>query len=249
MACLPGYSRIVAGSSVLLKNHLELLLNPPEAVTAPQTDWDDSKYVQERLKERRQWITFLRSHRQSLLENTAPPALLYELARTYFADLLPEQGLEYGASLLEKDIEDSTLVAAALEGFMGTLERTDVPEIKGVLRLRRQSKMPYLVLPFLAALHELNGTADGDTSKWELPRLRKALIFYFSTDHFEYSPWWYQRLLVEQPGIVAGMHIEFATSEFRAGAEYVSNIYRLAHDPDHIHVARLAACPRNADGA
>ena len=225
----------------VLKNHLALLLKPPEEATARQTHWEDSEYIQERLEEKRQWIALLGSHRQSLLDNTAPPALLYELARTYFADFFPEAGTDFGFFLLEQDIEDPGLAAAALEGIMGTLTRADVPEIRDVLRLRRQSKMPYLVLPFLAALHELNGTADGDTSQWDLTRIRKALIFHFSTDHLEFSPWWYQRLLIEQPEIVADMHIEFGISEFRARAEFVSNISRLAHDPDHDQIARFAS--------
>ena len=225
--------------SEFLTSRLQVLMDPPKTITSPRTDWDDRKYVEELLQEKRQWMEFLSSNQEALLENRAPPSLLFELARTYFGDFFPEPGLEYGSVRLEKDIEDATLMTAALKGIIGTLKRTDVPEVGDFLRLRAEGRMHFLVFPFLAALHELNGTPEGNTSEWDLNRIRKALIFYFSTAHVDYQPWWYWRLLDEHPEIVADIHVEFATSEFRTGAEYVSNISQLAHDPDHSQVAHL----------
>ena len=224
-----------------LTKRLQVLLNPPKTITSPRTDWDDRKYVEELLQEKRQWMAFLISNQAALLENRAPPSLLFELARTYFGDLSLETGVEYGAALLEKEVEDPTLVAAALKGILGTLSRTDVPEVEDVLRLRAQSLMHFLALPFLAALHELRGAPEGNSSEWDLDRIRKALIFYFSTAHPDYQPWWYWRLIDEHPEIAADIHVEFATSEFRTGAEYVSTISQLAHDPDHSWVAHVAS--------
>ena len=224
-----------------LTRRLQVLLNPPETITSPRTDWDDRKYVEELLKKKRQWMDFLISNQAALLENRAPPSLLFELARTYFGDFFMETGVEYGAEMLEKEVEDPALVTAALKGILGTLSRTDVPEVEDVLRLRAQSQMHFLALPFLAALHELRGAPEGNSSEWDLDRIRKALIFYFSTAHPEYQPWWYRQLIDEHPEMAADIHVEFATSEFRTGAEYVSTISQLAHDPDHSKVAHFAS--------
>ena len=227
-------------NSDVLKSHLQNLLFPP--TPQPQVDQNryENTYTDERDQEEQLWLAYVHANQRALLENQAPPHLLYELARSYFGDFL-ELSAGYGSCLIEKSFDDNMLVNAALQGIRGTLDRTDVPDTEEIITLKGKGKMPFLALPFLAGLDELEGTGPGNPSQWDPILIRKAIAFYYSTPHVDYQPWWYQRLLDERPDIVADLQVEFAVSEIKRGAEFVYNVDRLAHDPLHSQVARLAS--------
>lgn len=74
--------------------------------------------------------------------------------------------------------------------------------------------MPYLSLPFLVDLAEL-----------------------------EKSSPWYSTVFVTRPDLVADIQIEFAVSEFRCGRDHIYKLWQLAHDAAYAEVARLATPP------
>ena len=227
-------------NSDVLKSHLQSLQSPPEPEPRVEQDRYDKKYTAERQQEEQRWLAYVQSNQQALLANQAPPHLLYELAKSYFGRFF-ESSSGYGSALIENLYDDDALVDAAMQGIRGTVDRADVPESEEIIALRGKGQMHYLGLPFLAGLHELEGSEQGNPSHWDLSRIRRALVFYYTIPHVDYQPWWYQRLLDERPDLVADLQVEFAVSEFKRGAEFVNNVNRLAHDPLHSQVARLAS--------
>ena len=136
------------------------------------------------------------------------------------------------------------MIDATFQGFRGTVDREDVPDVKEILSLREKSHMHYLGLPFLAGLAELERTTpEEDSSRWDDSRIRKAIAFYYCTPHMDYLPRWYQRLLVARPKIVAEVQVQSAVSEFRSGREHIYKLAELAHDKAHAQVARYASLP------
>ena len=227
-------------NSDVLKSRLQNLLSPPEPQPQVEQNRYEKRYTDERHQDEQRWLAYVSSNQQELVENRAPPHLLYELAKSYFGDFL-ELSSGYGSCLIEKLFDDNMLVDAAMQGIRGTVERADVPETEEIITLIGKSQMHYLGLPFLAGLNELEGTDQGSPAHWDLVRIRKALVFYYSILTEDYQPWWYQRLLDERPDIVADLQVEFAVLEFKRGAEFVSKVDRLAHDPLHAQVARCAS--------
>ena len=225
----------------LLERHLELLLNPPKPAPREQSRAETARYTDELDAEKRQWLEYVDEQRNQLLNNQAPPLLLFEFARYYFGNFFVELDQGNGDPRLDELLEDSGRVQAALEGIRGSVHREDLPGADEVIRLSGQNRMHYLVLPYLAGLHEMQGTEPGGVSEWDSDRIRKAVIYYYSSAHLDYNPWWYRQLLEHNPEAVADLQVEFAVPEFRHGAEYVSKIERLADDPAHSQVAKLAA--------
>ena len=224
-----------------LERRLELLLNPPTPARRDRSETGTARYTDELDAEKRQWLEYVDEQRTQLLNNQTPPQLLFQLARYYFGNFFVKLDQSNGASRLHELLEDSGRVQAALQGIRGSVHRGDLPEADEVIRLRGQGRMHYLVLPYLAGLQEMQETEQGDISEWDSDRLRKAVIYYYSSAHMDYNPWWYRQLLEHNPEVVADLQVEFAVPEFRHGAEFVSKIDRLADDPAHFQVAKLAA--------
>ena len=135
-----------------LSSMLARLLAPP---TSPESDRleDRRQAVEEERRETEQeFVDYLMARRESLRANQAPPALLYQLARTYFGDFLDFQP-EWGGRNLQLRLKSNPdLLDAALVGLRLTLERYDVPDPEEVLELKCQSRMHYLCWPYLASL-------------------------------------------------------------------------------------------------
>ena len=203
---------------------------------------EERRYTEEREQQENEWFAYVRSNEADLRGNRAAPALLYQLARTYFVNLL--SNADGGPEAVEKKLRgDPSLTQAALQGLRGTPDRPDVPESEEILALRRKGHMHYLEWPFLAGLAEIERTAPEDAARWDSDRIRKALTFYYCMPHGDYQPRWYRRLLEAQPEVVAEVQVRFAVSEFRSDSELIYKLWELAHDPEHAQVARYASLP------
>ena len=222
-----------------LKTSLTRLLSPPPA--PPEHLEKDREYIEERKQREQQKLDAVRSNEAALRENRAAPALLYRMAREYFGGLF---NTDDGPNAIEKWLQgDRELIAAALQGLRGVIDREDVPDIDEILGLREKGRMHYLGEPFLAGLEEIERTAPEDPSRWSDSRIRKAITFYYGKPHGDYRPRWYRQLLQERPNIVANVQVRFAVSEFRSGSDHIYKLWELAHDRDHAQVARQASLP------
>ena len=203
---------------------------------------EERGYTEERERQENKWFAYVRSNEADLRENRAAPALLYQLARTYFVNFL--SNADGGPEAIEKKLRgDQSLTQAALQGLRSTPDRPDVPEPEEILALHRKGRMHYLEWPFLAGLAEIERTAPEDAAQWDSDRIRKALTFYYCVPHGDYRPKWYRRLLEARPEVVARVQVRFAVSEFRSDSELIYKLWELAHDPKHAQVARHASLP------
>ena len=227
LAVLREYAR----KKATLRECLDQLLSPsPTSPIVTEHLEFEAKQRQKEEEEGRQRHEYVQSHKTALLENRAPPYLLYHLARPYFE----------GAEAIQECVRgDRDLGDAVLQGLRGAIDREDVPDLKEILSLREQSEMHYLGLPFLAGTAEAEKTTD--VSQWDDDRLRKAIAFHYSSDISNREPQWYRRLLTERPRTVAEVLVQFAVSGLGRGRGHIDKQGALAHDPDYAQVAKHAS--------
>ncbi len=198
--------------------------------------------AEERERRREQWLNAMRAEAPALRENRGHPALLHDLAHEWFQRVgwSPRPLRECLAAKLGPDDD---LVASAYEGFRGVIERDDLPDVNDILRLRGESRMSYLAMPFLAALEDRDREGDYPIDlvqeKWRL-----ALAFHYSVAAGRnFPPKWYRWLVAEDPELVASVFLPFARAELRQGREHVAGIPELVHDEGHAGLARLVSLP------
>ena len=199
-------------------------------------------FTEEQQQEEERWLAHVRSNEATLRENRAAPALLYQLARSYFGIDSTSSGTEAVEEALRGD---QRLTQAVLQSFRDAVERMDIPAFEEILNVQAQGHMHYLALPFLAGLSEIERTCPEDTAQWDDNRVRKAIAFYlgYGTPLPGGQREWYQRLLVTRPETVAEVQVQIAVSEFRSGSERIGHFWELARDKDHGEVARHATLP------
>ena len=219
-----------ARRKVKLSHRLDQLLSPSPI---HEEHLESERRWREEEEEKQQWwIDQVRANRTALVENRAAPGLLYGLAELYFS----------GQKALEERLQgDRGLTNDALQGLRGVIDRKDVPDLEEILRLREQSEMHFLSLPYLAALAELEKTTDA--SQWDDDRIGKAIAFHESSLVDGYKPQWYQWLLAERPETVAQVLVRFALSGFRSGREDIDKISELTLDSEYAQVAKHASLP------
>jgi len=199
-------------------------------------------YVEERERQKDDWLAYVRSNEAALRENRAAPALLHDLAKTYL-DFYPPVH-EHGPEAVRQRLQnDQALTDAVLLGLRGAVDRDDVPEAAEILALNEREREHYLSLPFLAGLEEVERITQEDPSRWNDRRIRTAVLFYYCMPHGGSHPRWYQRLLAARPELVADVQIQFARSEFLRDREVIYKLRELAHDTDHAAVAQYASLP------
>ena len=137
-------------------------LRRPRTVSASEAELAKQvrQYESQRREERARELDYLRSQEAILLDNQAPPGLLYQLARIYFADfkeIAADKGA--GARAIEaRCAGDRPMVEAILSSFRGVLSRKDVPTLKEIVRACRENRLYHLGLPFLAGSAEVERT-------------------------------------------------------------------------------------------
>ena len=224
----------------VLQEHTQRNEIPPR-----QQEWQeqDRRYAEEQRQKEEKRLAYIRSNEAALLENRAAPTLLHQMAYKYFGRFF-RRGGDAGLKAIEQELlGDRSLIDATLQGFRGTVDREDVPDVKETLGLREKGYRHNLGLPFLAGLAEVERTAPEDASQWDDSRIRKAVTFYYCMALLNYRPEWYRRLVAARPEIVAEVQVQFAICEFRGGREHIHKLWELAHDTDHAQVAKHASLP------
>ena len=226
-----------------LREKMKALLAPPTSSPLDDYDRKNREFLEKRNREEYEWLKHVRSQKQALLHNRAAPSLLFELAESYFGGI-DNVGEGPAVTAIERLLRgDRDLVAAALHGLSGVIERQDVPDIEEVLQLRAKCRMFYLSLPYLAGMAELDRTDPERVSRLDDRQVTRAVTFYFSIPRGGHSPNWYRRILKERPEIVAHVQVRFAIADFKVGQDYVEGLSQLAYEPDHTKVARAVSLP------
>ena len=228
-----------------LERRLAVLLDPPVSVESAERRQRIEKYREADQRRRNQWVDSIRSNAGALRDNRAPPALLFEIGKAYFGlypgrdrSITPEQRLR---DLLSNDDD---LVEATLAGLRGAVWREDVPEPDEVIRLKSESRMPYLAFPLLAGMDEIQRLMPELLDHLGEHQIRRVLTNHYCipTGRGE-DPGWYVRLVDSRPELVADVLVQCATAMIRAGNEHIPGLYELALMENHAQVARGASLP------
>ena len=224
---------------------LERVLDPPP----PPPEFDKLEQqrqarFQEQQRKARRGLETLQANEEALRNNTAPPALLHRLARTYFGDFMgftPDSAVKRLQQLLTP--HDHLLDAVQI-GLRLTLQREDIPDADQILERRLESKMHYLCWPYLAGLAEAERAGTLKSSWWTGAHIRTALAFYFGYAHGDYEPSWYQHLIARHPAVVADVQIQLSSALLRKGVDTGNtNLWHLAFHRPHAAVAGHACLP------
>ena len=215
-----------------LASVLATLLEPP--INRPTGDRPRTKetYDEEDRRRRQQWIEHVASTIDDLRENRGSSIVLFEIARAYLGtrgdDDSDSSPVERVNELLGNQTE---LVEAALEALSGVMWREDIPSADEVMRLYASSRTPYLALPALTGLIEIEQREPLKLDSLSEDQLRTALTFYFSTSTgSSEGTGWYRRLMEKSPQLVEDVLVRCATSAIRAGKEHVPGLFHLAKD-------------------
>ena len=185
-------------------------------------------------------VEAVRSNRDELVANTAPPALLDWIAKKYY-EYRQSGGQDSGrAHLLEALGCDESLLSAALGAIHGAVERADLPSAEELVRLRRQYRTSYLVWPVLVGLGDRPGE---DAVALGEKRLRSALACRLVYPALAQDAEWYARCLKQSPDMVAEVFVLTCRVLLKTGETSISDFFQLAHDDDHAPVARKATLP------
>lgn len=187
-----------------------------------------------------EWQHQVRSETEALRGNRASPAVLHRLARAYLGTL-PEY---VGGPSAGGWFSDAALVEGALRGLSGVPFREDVPEMAEILRLRAESRLHHLSLPFLAGLEVIEREDPGRLATLDDTQRRIALTLYYTvpTGRLETPPW-LGELLRSGQELVAEVFVRWAKPNIAAGSASLVHLDRLAMDPDYAEVARRASLP------
>ena len=190
-----------------------------------------------------EWLTQVRKYRADLLENRAPPALLFDLARSFSGGgrvAGPSQALE---RLFRGDAE---LIRAARAAIRGTPKREDLPPFREIARQperRRRdepSPVPWFAPAFVAAAREAADAAPADVPDWSDENLRRLLAFHYAEPPG--APDLARRLAAARPGLAAEAIVEIVGVELVTGGAPTDPCYDLTRTEVR-ETARLAIPP------
>ncbi len=219
--------RKYAAENRQLEDLLAKLTSPPPP-SPEDTEWQQQQkaYIETRERKQQEWIDWIHSNESALLDNRAQPALLHQLALAYFGEAPYVEGYRRGRDALAHVLRRGDTVKAAMQGLLHTIDRADLPNVRGIIRLARQQREHYLSLPLLAALEELESSSPGFVLNLDETGLRAGVACYHCwapdlSDSRGNKPAWYRQLLECRPGIVSEVAVQCATTALR-GRDAVS---------------------------
>ena len=222
----------------LLERTLTQLQAPPPSPPS-EVRWQQHQatYLAEQEKERDQLLADIRSHKNRLLENSAPAELLYRIALVYFGES-PEVGPgAAGQGAIAQALRDTAAINGAMHGLHHSVDRDDLPSPREVVRLARNSREHYLSLPLLAGLQELQKSAPGSLLELDDSRLRTCVAcLHCWAPHFleveDTNPAWYQTLLDHRPEIVSDVAVQCAAGALRRNGMISPRFWKILEGED-----------------
>ena len=234
---------LVVGREVLTDT-LNQLLHPETPEWQREAEEEEQRFKDDEERRRRRWLETVRSHKDALVENSAPLGLLFELARSYLGGIEWADDDAPGVRGVEESLEgDRCLVGAALKGLRGAIRRLDIPDVDEVVQSKINNKIPGVSFTVAAGMAEIERTAPDEFDSLDKGLLAKAVAHGFSAGNHQKWPQWYLRALRERPDIVAEVHVKFASAGVQSDQGYVDGFWHLPHDEDHSQIARTVSLP------
>lgn len=200
------------------------------------------------------YVASVREHMDAIQTGQGPPGMLYELGRVYVV------GLEAGGPVQAREDltlhlgSDRELVEAVIHGFHHLVDRRDLPDLNGIVRLYGNGKMSVFASPFLAGLTEDEVAGTDPLQRLNDEGLGRALGFYLLsrlptkcrpnprvfTREEDCRPSWYRQALRDHPQAVADAFVAVHRVRVRAKEPPDQHLYDLARTDEYAEVARLA---------
>ena len=208
-----------------------------------------------RVRERqRAYLSTIRENLATIETGHGPPAMLHELGGVYRNGLRAGDVDRARSRVAHHVGGDEEIFSAVIRGFRRLVDRTDLPDLNEIIRLREQGMMSSMALPFLAGLAEDEETGVDPLERLDEDGLRRALAFYLlsglpTTRHpiprlFSYSedarPAWYRRSLEIHPQAVSDALVAVHRAHVRAKELPDQHLYDLSRAEEYAEVARLA---------
>ena len=200
---------------------------------------EESEHLQERRRERQEFITHVRKQATKLQKGRCPPGLLHRIAVAYhdfFHDQREATPRQRVLKLLQRHHD---LADAAIEGFRRVVDRDDLPTLREVIRLNEKKLMSHYALPILAGLD-----ADPDLvkSRSQAEITRAAAFYYLTPLNVPGHPAWYRWALEHRPGSISEALLKVTRSRVRRRRDCLY-LCDLARDASYRSVVRLVAVP------
>jgi hypothetical protein len=218
-----------------------------DAWSMPLDHWQ-GKEGKRRRQEESQWAASqakrqqsLQPHLPSLLDGTAPPGLLHQLAIAHehgFSDLRGDTPLERVRHLL---VSDEAQAQAAIDALPLVLARDNLPTVDEAIALEAKGKQPHYIRPAALLAARLAFERDpGVAMQWQ-EDLAQRLVAYYLTDGTGNMPGWYRELAQQRPAWVAPVLVAYALAKLkRKAAQSITGLWALGKEADHAALARLA---------
>ncbi|MFZ2268928.1 MAG: hypothetical protein WAV95_15235 [Azonexus sp.] len=228
------------------KRWLERMLSC-EILTELQESRGRSKARKEQLeKSKAERSLTMRESLDAIRAAQANPGLLHQLAGVWMDHYSDTHG-ETPLARFESYCDNADEVLAAAEaGFFLCPVRADLPSVLEIIALSIKQQEHFIRKPCLIGM-ELRWRRDvrlvADLDDDVLGRMLAFRLTYGADN----TPEWFTYLVEQRPTLVAEVLVEYATRTMKAGRDFVSGTYALAHDPNYRNLA-LAAVPALLQG-
>ena len=221
-----------------LREEVELILTPPkESKELMRLREKDGEYQLEQRRKKAEFIADVRECAAELRKGRCAPVLLDHIARAYH-DLFVVERLETPfkrvKALLDGNVD---LAESAMEGFRRVMERDDLPGLRDIIRFNENGQMSLFAYPLLAGFDQFGPAALDSRKPAEITRA--AALYCLTPLRVAGHPAWYRRALESHPSAVAEAVVKVTRSRIR-GRRDCLHLWRLAREPSHRAVARLA---------
>lgn len=121
------------------------------------------------------------------------------------------------------------IAAAALDGFVAVLRRTDIPSPSMISELEAEGKQYIIGFPVLAGLDVLASTSLKDVLLLPQTTLQSGLALHHA--HItEREREWVDRLIESRPDLAADALVAYWSPQLARNSKHISGLYALAHE-------------------
>lgn len=244
-----------------LSDQLLYLLDPPASVTIDEEFEQKyhkkiAEYKAKEARERRQWISHIKSNVEAIQANKADPGLLHSIAKGYFglyrsqSRISTQSRVSIGVQRVQRLKElldgDETLTQIVITSLRDTVWRMDIPDVEEILESYSNSQVHYLSYPYLAGIYELHRVDPSKIIKLDDRQKRIALTInhcYHVADIHVQDIEWHSELIKSCPNIVADVLIQCVKFDLRNKRESAYGLYKLAYDQNYKLIAHRASLP------
>lgn len=207
----------------------------------------DRKSNNEVSKERREWLTAIRTDVGRLSAESRNAQVLHVVGRAYFG-LIHELDAEGGIAAVYELLEnDRHLIEPLSQGMLHVSERRDIPSVAEIVGLFAEQKRHILGLPFLACVDQSLCDDTIDSQVWTTEQVGRAVAFYCAEPYLPQPTAGFRSLVNSDPEATINVLTQMMLVDIRARGRVPwksSSIVELLVDQDLKRRASLEIASR-----